>query len=83
MIKYKRHSWIEQDIACLAAIVIYIKLATGVTNYPYIVNFPIKEIAQTFNIEDAETNSLSELLSNRSIKVFNTSTNLLKRVVFP
>jgi hypothetical protein len=83
VIKYKRHSWIEQDIACLAAIVIYIKLATGVTNYPYIVNFPIKEIAQTFNIEDAETNSLSELLSNRSIKVFNTSTNLLKRVVFP
>lgn len=83
MIKYKRHFWIEQDIACLAAIVIYIKLATGVTNYPYIVNFPIKEVAQTFNIEDAETNSLSELLSNRSIKVFNTSTNLLKRVVFP
>ena len=83
MIKYKRHFWIEQDIACLAAIVIYIKLATGVTNYPYIVNLHIKEIAQAYNIEDNEMNSLSELLNNRSIKVFNTSTNLLKMVVFP
>lgn len=83
MIKYKRHFWIEQDIACLAAIVIYVKLATGVTNYPYIVNLHIKEIAQAYNIEDNEMNFLSELLNNRSIKVFNTSTNLLKMVVFP
>ena len=59
IIKYKKHFWIEQDIACLAAIVIYIKLAAGVTNYPYIVNFPIKEIAQKFNFEDKQMSSLS------------------------
>lgn len=52
IVKYNRHFWIEQDIACLAAIVIYLKLATGVTNYPFIVNIPTKELVQNRNIQD-------------------------------
>lgn len=50
VVKYQRHFWLEQDIACLAAILIYIKLTTGITNYPYIVNFPIQEIAQSITV---------------------------------
>jgi hypothetical protein len=52
VVKYHRHFWIEQDIACLAAIVIYLKLATGVTNYPFIVNMPTKEVMQSRTIKD-------------------------------
>lgn len=59
ILKYHRFIELEQDIATLAGIVIFIKLSAGLTPYPYLIHTPVKELTHFYQIQNDQINPIS------------------------
>ena len=47
---YFRYSELEQDIASMAGILVFIKLVHGLTDYPYLFQCQMEELETNFNV---------------------------------